>query len=138
MKKSVLIFILSLTTFNVFSQGYIKVYSDLEEETSQFIVYLNEEAQDAYPSDETEIEGLLPGKYTLQVSFDSDTIADWTKTFKMKKNEHLIFRVEKMKQFSKDAGKLGRNMKKDAEGDDGLVQYYRLVQVREEDYNKKE
>jgi len=132
MKKLILIFILSLTYFNAFSQGYIKVYSDLEEETSQFIVYLNEEAQDAYPSDETDIEGLLPGKYTLQVSFDSDTIADWTKTFKLKKNEHLIFRVEKMKQFSKDAGKLGRNMKKDAEGDDGLVQYYRLVQVRED------
>jgi len=132
MKKLVIILCFGFLSFNSFSQGYIKVYSDLPEETAQFIVYLNKEAQDAYPSDETEIEGLLPGKYTLQVSFNSDTIADWSKTFKLKKNEHLIFRVEKMGKFSKDAKKLGRNMKKDTKDDDGLVQYYRLVQVREE------
>ncbi len=133
MKNIIAVFVLSFISLNLFSQGYIKVYTDLKEETSQFIVYLNEEAQDAYPSDETEIEGLLPGKYTLQVSFDSDTIADWSKTFKLKKNEHLVFKVEKMNKFSKDANKLGRNMKKDAKDDDGLVQYYRLVQVREEE-----
>ena len=133
MKKGFILLLLSVLSLNLFSQGYIKVYTDLTEETSQFIVYLNEEAQDAYPSDETEIEGLLPGKYQLTVSFNSDTIADWTKTFKLKKNEHLIFKVEKMNKFSKDAKQLGRNMKKDAKGDDGLVQYYKLVQQREED-----
>ncbi len=136
MKNIIIIFVLSFISFNLFSQGYIKVYTDLKEETSQFIVYLNEESQDAYPSDETEIEGLLPGKYTLTVSFNSDTIADWSKTFKLKKNEHLIFKVEKMNKFSKDVNKLGRNMKKDAEDDGGLVQYYKLVQVREEDKKK--
>jgi len=131
MKKIVFLSILILVSINLFSQAYIKVYTDLKEETSQFIVYLNEEAQDAYPSDETEIESLLPGKYQLTVSFNSDTIADWTKTFKLKKNEHLIFKVEKMNKFSKDAKQLGRNIKKDAKGDDGLVQYYKLVQQRE-------
>jgi len=108
MKNIIIIFVLSFISFNLFSQGYIKVYTDLKEETSQFIVYLNEESQDAYPSDETEIEGLLPGK----------------------------FKVEKMNKFSKDVNKLGRNMKKDAEDDGGLVQYYKLVQVREEDKKK--
>jgi len=132
MKKFVFVIILNIISFNLFSQGYIKVYSDLEEETAQFIVYLNEEAQDAYPSDETEIEGLLPGKYQLTVSFDSDTIADWSKTFKLKKNQHLIFKVEKLSEFAKDANQLGRNMKKDAKDDDGLVQLYRLVQIKEE------
>lgn len=132
MKKIIILTFFSIISFNLFSQGYIKVFTDLKGETSQFIVYLNEESQDAYPSDETEIEGLLPGKYTLTVSFNSDTIADWSKTFKLKKNEHLIFRVEKMGKFSKDANKLGRNIKKNSEDDEGLVQYYRLVQVREE------
>ena len=132
MKKIIFLISFSLLNISLFSQGYIKVYTDLKEETSQFIVYLNEESQDAYPSDETEIEGLLPGKYTLTVSFNSDTIADWTKTFKLKKNEHLIFKVEKMGKFSKDANKLGRNMKKETKDDKGLVQYYKLVQIREE------
>ncbi len=133
MKKIILLLVLFFVSINLFSQGYIKVFTDLTEETSQFIVYLNEEAQDAYPSDETEIEGLLPGKYQLIVCFNSDTIADWTKTFKLKKNEHLIFKVEKMNKFSKDAKQLGRNIKKNTKGDDGLVQYYKLVQQKEED-----
>lgn len=132
MKKTSIIFLFSLISLNLFSQGYIKVYTDLKEETSQFIVYLNEESQDAYPSDETEIEGLLPGKYILTVSFNSDTIADWSEKLKLKKNEHLTFKVEKINKFLKDANKMGRNMKKDAKDDDGLVQYYRLVQIREE------
>ncbi len=129
MKKSVFIFIFSILSLNLFSQGYIKVYTDLKEETSQFIVYLNEEAQDAYPSDETEIEGLLPGKYTLTVSFDSDTIADWSKTFKLKKNQHLIYKVVKVNEFAKDAQELGRNISK--KDDNGLVLYYKLVQEKE-------
>ncbi len=129
MKKLVFIFIFSILSLNLFSQGYIKVYTDLKEETSQFIVYLNEEAQDAYPSDETEIEGLLPGKYTLTVSFDSDTIADWSKTFKLKKNQHLIYKVIRVNEFTKDAQELGRNISK--KDDNGLVLYYKLVQVKE-------
>ncbi len=79
--------LLSLITF---SQGSIKVYTELEEETSHFMVWLNEDPQDAYPSDEVIVENLLPGKYTLQVSFNSDTIADWVKTFKLKKNEKIV------------------------------------------------
>ncbi|MCF6184446.1 MAG: hypothetical protein L3J56_07450 [Bacteroidales bacterium] len=131
MKKILFILSFSILGFNLFSQSSIKIYTDLEDEISQFIAYLNEEAQDAYPSDETEIEGLLPGKYILQVSFNSDTIADWTIKLKLKKNEHLIYKVVKMKKFAKDANQLGRNISKDAKDDDGLVQYYKLVQVRE-------
>ncbi len=131
MKKISFIFVLSFLSFNLFSQSSIKIYTDLKEETSQFTAYLNQEAQDAYPSDETEIEGLLPGKYILQISFNSDTIADWTIKLKLKKNEHLIYKVVKLKKFAKDANQLGRNISKDAKDDDGLVQYYKLVQERE-------
>ncbi|NOZ35959.1 MAG: hypothetical protein GXO80_11750 [Chlorobi bacterium] len=131
MKKISFIFVLIFLSFNLFSQSSIKIYTDLKEETSQFTAYLNQEAQDAYPSDETEIEGLLPGKYILQISFNSDTIADWTIKLKLKKNEHLIYKVVKLKKFAKDANQLGRNISKDAKDDDGLVQYYKLVQERE-------
>ncbi len=133
MKQTILLLIIiALSGFNMFAQGYIKVYSNRPEASSEFIVYLNGEAQDAYPASETEIEGLLPGKYNLTVSFDADTIADCVKSFKMKKNDRFVFRVEKLSQFSKDAKQLGRNMKKDAKGDDGLVQYYKLVREKVE------
>jgi hypothetical protein len=121
----------------LWSQSSIKIYTDLEEESSFFIVYLNQEQQDAFPSDEMLIESLLPGKYELRVSFDSDTIADWVKTIDLKKNEQLVYKVVKMKEFGKDVGKVGRGFgqvtgttEEDQAAD--LVQYYKLEKVKEE------
>ncbi|NPA67890.1 MAG: hypothetical protein GXO50_04690, partial [Chlorobi bacterium] len=86
---------------------------------------------DAYPSDETDIENLLPGKYTLTVSFNADTIADWTKTIKLKKNQHITYKVVKINEFSKDARQLGRNISK--KDDQGLVEYYKLIPAHREE-----
>jgi len=131
MKKIIITFILIITYFVNFSQGSIKIYTELKEETAQFMVWLNEESQDAYPSNEVIIENLLPGKFVLQVSFDSDTIADWTKKIKLKRNEKIIYKVVKMKNFGKEAGKMGRGFgkitgKTEENASEDLVQYYRL------------
>ncbi len=131
MKKSILTSILILAYFVNFSQGSITVYTELKEETAQFMVWLNEESQDAYPSDEVIMDKLLPGKYILQVSFDSDTIADWTKKIKLKRNEKIVYKVVKMKGFGKDVGKVGRGFGKitgttEENVSDDIVQYYRL------------
>ncbi len=136
MKKFALISFIILLNFGAFAQGSVKVYTDLEEETSFIMVWLNEDPQDAYPSDEVIMENLLPGKYMLQVSFNSDTIADWVKTFKLKKNEQIVYKVVKMKAFGKDIGKVGRGFGtktgKTEESDDDLVQYYRLEKVKKD------
>ena len=131
MKNILLISGIILMNFGLFAQGSIKVYTELEEETSLIMVWLNEDPQDAYPSDEVFMESLLPGKYILQVSFNSDTIADWVKTIKLKTNEQLVYKVVKMKAFGKDVGKVGRgfgNKTGTTEENDSedLVQYYRL------------
>ena len=131
MKKFALILFIILLNFTSFAQGSIKVFTDLEEETSLIMVWLNEDPQDAYPSDEVFMESLLPGKYILQVSFNSDTIADWVKTVKLKTNEQLVYKVVKMKAFGKDVGKVGRGFgtktgTTEENDSDDLVQYYRL------------
>ncbi|MCF6364586.1 MAG: hypothetical protein L3J35_00110 [Bacteroidales bacterium] len=132
MKKIILTFSLIFAYFINYSQGSIKIYTDLKEETAQFMVWINEEPQDAYPSDEVEIEDLLPGKFIIQVSFNADTIADWVKTIKLKKNEQVVYKVVKMKEIGKEAGKIGRNLNKETrEAGDDLIQYYRLVKERE-------
>ncbi len=134
MKKTILTIILILAYFVNFSQSSIKIFTELEEETAQFMVWINEEPQDAYPSDEVIVEGLLPGKFTIQVSFNADSIADWTKTIKLKKNETVVYKVVQMKQISKSVGELGRNIKENS-GEDytdgGLMQYYRLEKQKE-------
>lgn len=136
MKHIFYISIILLLNFGAFAQGSIKVYTDLEEETSWILVALNDEQQDAFHSDEVFMESLLPGKYTLQVSFNSDSIADWVKTFKLKTNEKIVYKVVKMKNFGKDLGKVGRGFGSKTgttEGsDEDLVQYYRLERVKED------
>ncbi|NPA67065.1 MAG: hypothetical protein GXO50_00485, partial [Chlorobi bacterium] len=47
MKKSVLLLATVILSINIYAQSSIKIYSDLKEETSDFIVYINGEAQDA-------------------------------------------------------------------------------------------
>lgn len=131
MKKIIILISILFSYFVNFSQGSIKIYTELKEETAQFMVWLNEEAQDAFPSDEVIIEDLLPGKYVLQVSFNSDTIADWVKTFKMNKNEKIVYEVIKMRDFGKSVRKVGRGFgkmsgKTEENDSDDLVQYYRL------------
>ncbi len=134
MKKTVLIIALILAYFVNFSQSSIKIYTELEEETAQFMVWVNDESQDAYPSDEVIVEDLLPGKFLIQVSFNADSIADWTKTIKLKKNQTIVYKVVRMKQISKSVGELGRNIKQNS-GEDytdgGLMQYYKLEQQKE-------
>ncbi len=134
MKKTILTTALILAYFVNFSQSSIKIYTELEEETAQFMVWINEESQDAYPSDEVIVEDLLPGKFIIQVSFNADTIADWTKTIKLKKNETVVYKVVKMKQISKSVGELGRNINKNSgedQNDGGLLQYYRLERQKD-------
>ncbi len=136
MRTLFLCFVLMFAYIGVSAQSSIKIYTDLEEESALFIVYLNQEQQDAFPSDEMIMESLLPGKYELRVSFDSDTIADWVKTIDLKKNEQLVYKVVKMKEFGKDVGKVGRGFgqvtgttEEDQAAD--LVQYYKLEKVKE-------
>ena len=131
MKKIVLISIFALFTYGAFAQASVKIYTDLNEETSLFKVWFDNEPQDAFPSEEVIIESLLPGKYTLQVSFNSDTIADWAKSITVKKNEQIVYKVVKMKEFGKDMGKVGRGIgtttgKTEENDRDDLIQYYRL------------
>jgi hypothetical protein len=136
MKSIFLIIIIALASLSLFSQSSIRIYTDLEEETSNFLVFLNDEQQDAFPTDDMLIEGLLPGKFSLKVSFDSDTIADWVKTIDLKKNEQLVYKVVKMKEFGKDVGKVGRGVgqmtgKTEENQAEDLIQYYKLERVKE-------
>ncbi len=131
MKKIVLFIVIVFWSFEIYSQASIKIYTELAEETAQFMVWLNDEPQDAYPSDEVIIESLLPGQYTLKVSFNSDTIADWSKSFKLKANENVVYKVVKMTSVGKEVNSVGRDIGnltgKTGENDSfDLVQYYKL------------
>lgn len=131
MKKIIITLSIVLAYFINYSQSSIKIYTELKEETAQFMVWINGEPQDAYPSDEVIVENLLPGKFIIQVSFDADTIADWKKTIKLKKNQKLVYKVIKKKEFGKEAGKVGRGFGKitgttDKNSNEDLIQYYRL------------
>lgn len=137
MKKIFLLTIVTLFAFNIFAQnGSITITTELEEETSWIMVWLNEDPQDADFSDEVEIEDLYSGNYELRVSFNSDTIADYVKDIKLKRNEVIEFKVVKMKGFGKDVGKVGRGFgnKFGKTGDndsDDLVQYYKLERIKD-------
>lgn len=131
MKKIIITLSIILAYFINYSQSSIKIYTELKEETAQFMVWINGEPQDAYPSDEVIVENLLPGKFIIQVSFDADTIADWKKTIRLKKNQKLVYKVIKKKEFGKEAGKVGRGFGKitgttDKNSNEDLIQYYRL------------
>ena len=138
MKKLLFLIVILIATLNLYAQnGYIKIYTELEEETSWVMVWLNEQAQDADFSDEVEIEDLYSGKYELRVSFNSDTIADYVKEIKLERNEKVTFKVVAMKDFGKDVGKVGRGFgkkfgKKGDNDAEDLVQYYRLERLKEE------
>ena len=112
MKKIIITLSIILAYFINYSQSSIKIYTELKEETAQFMVWINGEPQDAYPSDEVIVENLLPGKFIIQVSFDADTIADWKKTIRLKKNQKLVYKVIKKREFGKEAGKVGRGFGK--------------------------
>jgi hypothetical protein len=137
MRTLFLVFIIALSGYFSYSQSSIKIFTDLNEESSLFIVVLNDEQQDSDPVEEMLIENLLPGKYNLKVSFNSDTIADWVKTIELKKNEQLVYKVVKMKEIGKDVGKVGRGFgqmtgKTEENQADDLVQYYKLEKVKED------
>jgi hypothetical protein len=137
MKTLFLVLIIALFVFPRYSQSTIKIFTDLNEESSLFLVVLNDEQQDSDPVDEMLIENLLPGKYSLKVSFNSDTIADWVKNIELKKNEQLVYKVVKMKDIGKDVGKVGRGFgqmtgKTEENQADDLIQYYKLEKVKEE------
>ena len=126
--STILIFIIS----SAFSQSSLKIYSDIEDEKSHIKVFLNGEVNDANYWDEVIIEDLLPGKYEMIVSFNSDTISDYVKKIKIKKNTKVVYRVVLKKEFGKEAGKMGRSLGRtlNKTGDDdkeGLIQWYRLV-----------
>ena len=137
MKKIVLFVFITFITTSVFSQkGYIKISTELEDETSWIMVWLNDDPQDAAYSGEVEIEDLYSGKYTLRVSFNSDTIADWVKDIKLKRNEQIEYKIVEMKEFGKEVGKMGRGFGKKTGktkgNDDGLIQYYRLEKIKKD------
>lgn len=95
--------------FSAHAQVYINVQSAYpEEETSWFILYLDEEPQDAFHYPEMEVEDLLPGKYELRLAFISDTIADITEKIKTERGDSLYFKVKKMSDLKGEARKAGR------------------------------
>lgn len=136
MKRIVLILIVSFIAISAFSQkASIRIFTELEEETSWFILYINDEPQDAMPSDEMIVEDMYSGKYEIRVSFNSDTIADWEKTIKLKRNEKLEFQVVKLHKLGQDVGKVGRGVGRltGKTGDDDaldLIQYYKLEKIK--------
>jgi hypothetical protein len=116
----------------------IKIYTDMEDETSFIKVYLNGEPQDAMFNDEVLIEDLYPGKYDLIVSFNSDTIADYTKKITIKMQTDIIYKVELKGEFGKEAGKMGRAVghkfgTTEADDQRELYEYYKLVLVSGKD-----
>lgn len=136
MKKIVLSSVLVLlTTFSVLAQtSTLRVYSELEDQTSYIKIYVNGEPQDAFFYDEYEVEDLMPGKYEIIVAFNSDTIADYVKTMKIEANTNYVFKVEPKGEFGKEAGKMGRSFGRKlgtTEENDkrNLVEYYRIVRV---------
>ena len=131
MKKILLVLSLAFLYNYSYSQASVKIYTELEEETAQFMVWINQEPQDATPDTEVIIDNLLPGKYILQVSFNADSIADWAKTIRVKKNQKIVYKVIKKKEFGKEAGKVGRGFgkitgKTAENSNEELIQYYRL------------
>jgi hypothetical protein len=135
MKKIFLISAILLFTTKIgFSQSTLKIFTDLPDETSKVLVYLNGEKQDAFPLSETEFENLSPGKYELRVVFNSDTIADYVKTIKIPANQNIVYKVVKKDDFGKEFGKMGRAFGNEtgttAENDKkGLKEYYRLKKI---------
>ncbi len=138
MKKTILFLsIILASSFYVFSQtSTIRVFTELENPTSYVKIYINGEPQDAMFYDEAEVEDLYPGKYILTVSFNSDTIADYSKKIKVVANTNYVYKVEVKGDFGKEAGKMGRGFGQKlgtTEDNDkrDLVEYYKLVLVKE-------
>ncbi len=102
--------ILIFITSGIFAQSTIKVISDIKDETSHLILYLNGEAQDAAYSDEAEITDLSEGIYELRVTFNSDTIADVFETVELPANSTVLYKVEHKTAMGAEIGTLGRNM----------------------------
>lgn len=125
--------------FSAGAQAYINVKSTVpEQETSWFILYVNEEPQDAFAYDEMEAEDLLPGKYELRLAFNSDTIADVYETVKLERGDSLYFEVVDMKEFKQEARKAGRGFgrlfdkDRDVRTKDGYVEIYQLRELETE------
>lgn len=136
MKKLVLTSVLLLfVVISVIGQtSTFRVYSELEDQTSYIKIYINGEPQDAMFYDEYEVEDLMPGKYEIIVSFNSDTIADYVKKMKIEANTNYVYKVVPKGDFGKEAGKMGRSFGRKfgtTEENDkrNLIEYYRLVRV---------
>lgn len=125
--------------FSAHAQVYVKVQSAVpKEETSWFILYLDEEPQDAFHDSEMEIEDLLPGKYELRLAFNADTIADVSKKIKTERGDSLYFQVVHLKDFKKEARKAGRgfgrlfNRDKSVREKEALKEVYKLEEIKPE------
>ncbi len=135
MKKIALLIVFIISGLLLQAQCSVKIYTRLKAETSQFIVWVNGEQQDAYVSDSFFMDNMLPGKYTFRVGFDADTIADCVKTINLKKNMHCEYEVVALQNFGKDARKVGRGFGRMTgnTGEDeaeNLVQCYRLKKIK--------
>jgi hypothetical protein len=126
--------------FSANAQVYINVQSAVpEEETSWFILYLDEEPQDAFHYPEMEVEDLLPGKYELRLAFNADTIADVSKTVKVQRGDSLYFKVVHLKELKKEARKAGRGFgrlfdkDKSVREKETLKEVYRLEEAEPEE-----
>ncbi len=135
MKKLTIISVLLLLLSSVvFSQTTLKIFSDLEEETSMFKLYLRGQPQDAMYTDEVEVEDLRPGYYTLRLVFNCDTIADYIEKIKIEKGVSVLaYEVINEEEYKKRAGKAGRKVKRffkrSKKTDAGLVEWYKLEEV---------
>ncbi len=136
--KNIFLTIITLTGLFSFvnAQAYINVKSTVpDEETSWFVLYVNEEAQDAFPYDEMEAEDLDPGSYEIHLNFNSDTIADIFFKVNLAKGDSLYYEVVPLKEFSREARKAGRGFgrlfdeNRNIRMRDGYVEAYRLRKV---------
>lgn len=132
------IFLIIFTALGTQAQCYVKVESAYpEEEISWFILYIDEEPQDAFHDYEMEAEDLLPGKYELRLAFNADTIADCVEKIKPERGDSLYFKVEKISEFKGEARKAGRGLgrlfrkNKSIHDKEELKEVYILKEVKE-------
>ncbi|MEA2041095.1 MAG: hypothetical protein U9N85_00895 [Bacteroidota bacterium] len=128
-----------IATFGAKAQSVLEIYTEYpEEKTSWFMLYLDEESQDAFPTDSIQVEDLKVGTYELQLSFNSDTIADYQQTISIPANDTVRYKVVKMKEFGREARKMGRGFrrlfgKEDIHTKEVFTEVYTLKVVAEEE-----
>jgi len=111
MKKLFISLIICLLSTSMFSQASIKIYTLNDE--AKFKIVFNGEVENTIPIKEISYDSLDYKKtHHIQISFNSDTIADIDEEIMLLEDEKKEFEILKKKDIRRKTSKIGRKIGK--------------------------